>query len=73
MRLAHLYILAKTIKKDADAYRPEIEIVYNLTPIEHSDLQKETYLMIHGSLTNYNELPEFELSLIDIKFIIKKK
>lgn len=72
MRLAHLYILAKTIKKDTEAYRPDIEITYHLTPTEHSDLQKETYIMIHNNLTGYKELSEFELSLIDIKFTFKK-
>lgn len=70
MRLAHLYILAKAIRKDADAYRSGMQITYTLNSVEHSELQKEAYTMINGNLTNYKEQSVFELSLLDIKFII---
>jgi hypothetical protein len=73
MRLDNLYKFAKTIKGNQLFYSEGMEVVYLLDKQVHEQLQKECYIKITNSLTGYVPQNNFELYLLDIKFVFKIK
>ena len=73
MRLDNLYKLAKSIKGNQLFYSEGMEVVYLLDKPVHEQLQKECYIKITNSLTGYVPQNNFELYLLDIKFLFKIK
>jgi hypothetical protein len=73
MRLDNLYIMAKTIKNNDMFFKPGMEVVYYLDSDVHEQLQKDCYIKIKNSLTGYVPQKNFELYLLDIKYVFKIK
>lgn len=73
MMLDDLYIMAKAIKNNDKFFKPGMEIVYYLEPDVHEQLQRDCYIKIKNSLTGYVPQKNFELYLLDIKYVFKIK
>lgn len=71
MRLDNLYMLARSIKNTENYFKKGMEITYYLEPDIHEQLQKECYIKTKNSLTGYAPQKNFELYLLDIKFVFK--
>lgn len=66
-------MLAKSIKNNEMYFRAGMEMVYYLESDVHEQLQKECFIKTKNSLTGYVPQKNFELYLLDIKFIFKIK
>ena len=73
MTLDNLYLLAKSIKNNYLFFSEGMEITYYLDKPLHEQIQKECFIKSMKTLTGYTPQNNFELHLLNIKFIFNIK
>ena len=72
MSLNELYLLAKALKATKGFFKKNVEVVYYLDIASHEEMQREVYGKIKNTMKGYVSQNQFEISIFDIKFILKK-